>query len=61
VIVSRVQVPTSRRGLLLTDDEALIDLSSEPMPDTEHPVMAPPVVIAGAPGSATDEPDEVES
>ena len=62
VVVSRVQVPTGRRGPLLADDEALIDLSSEPLVDTEHPVTAPPVVIAGAPGSATSAPaDEVES
>jgi len=61
VVVSRVQVPTSRRGPLVADDEALIDLSSEPILDAEHPVTASPVV-AGAPGPTADEPgDEGES
>jgi hypothetical protein len=57
-----VQVRTSRRGPLLADDEALIDLSSEPLADAVLPVTASPVVIAGLPGSASGGPaDEAQS
>ena len=62
VVVSRLQVPTGRRGPLVADDETLIDLSSEPIVDAGPPATAPPVLIAGAPGSTVEEPaDEVES
>ncbi|HSM66913.1 MAG TPA: hypothetical protein VK860_11450, partial [Ilumatobacteraceae bacterium] len=42
-VVSRIQVPTPRRGGFVDTDEAIIDLSSEPIIDPAlQPVFAPP-------------------
>jgi GT2 family glycosyltransferase len=42
-VVSRIQVPTPRRGGFVDTDEAIIDLSSEPVIDPAlQPVFAPP-------------------
>jgi hypothetical protein len=47
VVVSRVQVPTSRRTGLVTTDETLIDLSAEPL----DPMLVVPVESTPTPAA----------
>jgi hypothetical protein len=61
VVVSRVQVPTGRRGPLIADDEALIDLSSAPADDPDQPTEPPTVSTGPVAGPTVERGDEVES